>query len=47
MAPFSFPPTPQDWTQIQDLVRAYYVRDKLPLKEVRIVLRDKHGFRAT
>ncbi|KAK5070020.1 hypothetical protein LTR64_001854 [Lithohypha guttulata] len=44
---YSFPPTPQDWLQIQDVVRAYYVNQKLPLKEVRIVLRDRHGFRAT
>lgn len=44
---YSFPPTPQDWSQIQEVVRSYYVNQKMPLKEVRAVLRDLHGFRAT
>ncbi|KAK5957037.1 hypothetical protein OHC33_001406 [Knufia fluminis] len=47
MSRYSFPPTPENWNQIKDAVRSYYVNQKLPLKEVRTVLRDRHGFRAT
>lgn len=47
MSRYSFPPTPENWNHIKDAVKSYYVNQKLPLKEVRTVLRDRHGFRAT
>lgn len=40
-------PTAHDWQTVQPRIRKLYVQDKLPLKTVLSVLREKHGFKVT
>jgi len=39
------PPTPQQWSSVQHIVRHLYVGEKLPLKEVKQILERDYGFR--
>ena len=44
---FSFPPTPDDWDRIRDVVRHLYVGEGRPLKDVQQIIRHQYDFKAT